>query len=190
MRIPSARFFLALAVAGAVAVTLFSPPGKPSIAQRVLARIGVIRPAIAVPPVVGGSLALAQPSFIPVGSEPPKPVRGRGHALLIDIFATWCPPCREELASLQLTAPALEKRGIEITGIDRAESASQVQATMQAYGLHYPVYIDTGAFASWASFPHVIPTTILLDTHGIVRYVHEGPLDPAALLRLRKLARA
>lgn len=104
--------------------------------------------------------------------------------MLIDVFATWCPPCRDELAALATIAPRLERSGIDIRGIDQAESSIQVEAAVRAYGIRYPVFVDPGDDASWVSTARVIPTTILLDRQGIVRFVHAGPLTGSQILAI------
>ena len=181
-----ARYLLLAAIMAVFAVALVSEPGKPSIAYRALRRVGLISVAAASPVVPGQRLQLAQKAFSAIGNEPPQPVRAPGHPMLIDIFATWCPPCRDELAALSLAAPKLRRDGVELAGIDREESAAQVSATLHAFGLNYPVYIDEGYYPSWASMQRVIPTTILIDRKGVVRFVHEGPLDAPQLLALAR----
>lgn len=177
MRTAPTRWMVFAAIAAILAGALYSSPGRPSLLEHALRHFGLEPRIVATAPVPGRKLALSQLAFAPVGNEPAEPVRPAGRPMLIDVFASWCPPCRQELAALAAVQPQLHRAGIVLTGIDRGESAEQVDTTMQAYGLHYPVYIDTGSTPSWASIERFIPTTIVLDDKGIVRFVYSGPLD-------------
>jgi thiol-disulfide isomerase/thioredoxin len=107
-----------------------------------------------------------------------------GHALLVNVFATWCPPCRSETPALADVAPRLERAGVDVVGVDQAESSSQVERFADEYGLRYPLYID-GTNATKATLDaRVIPTTVLIDRHGVVRAIHVGPLDSSEFLAL------
>jgi cytochrome c biogenesis protein CcmG/thiol:disulfide interchange protein DsbE len=100
-----------------------------------------------------------------------------GHAMLVNVFATWCPPCRAETPALAAAAPALRKRGIEVVGIDQEESAQAVAAFARRYALPYQVYIDTSGVTHDLLGARIIPTTMLIDDSGVIRYEHAGPLD-------------
>jgi thiol-disulfide isomerase/thioredoxin len=161
-------------------------PGKPSLAFRALRHFRLIAIVTPSPPLPGDALPLGQPSLSPLGDGPAMLARRPGHPLLIDVFATWCPPCRDELAALALIAPRLERSGVDVAGIDQAESPVQVEAAVRAYGIRYPVYIDPGDDSSWVSTARVIPTTILLDGRGVVRFVHAGPLTGQQILAIAR----
>lgn len=105
-----------------------------------------------------------------------------GHAQIINIFATWCPPCREETPAFAALAGQLKSRGIEVIGIDQQESAAQVGRFAQNFGLPYPVYIDSGTVTHDLLGARVIPTTIIINSSGVIVWEHAGPLTPHDLL--------
>jgi len=106
--------------------------------------------------------------------------------MLINVFTSWCPSCNEEMPALSHAAPALARDGIDVVGIDQAESSEQVQRFVQAYDVHYPVYIDADSSTRKLLGARIIPTTLFVDRRGIVRLVHVGPLDVASFLTLAR----
>jgi peroxiredoxin len=109
-----------------------------------------------------------------------------GRRLLINVFATWCTPCQEETPALSSAAPVIEKSGTEIVGIDQAESGASVKRFADAYALHYPLYIDPAGAAQVRLGARVIPTTLLVDPQGVVRFIHVGPLSTSDFEALAK----
>jgi peroxiredoxin len=107
-----------------------------------------------------------------------------GHPLLLVVFATWCPSCRSELPALRAIVPQLIRGGVDVVGVDQAESTSEVQRFAQAYALPYPVYVDGSGATKQYLGARIIPTTVATDRNGIVRILHSGPLDRPELLSL------
>jgi thiol-disulfide isomerase/thioredoxin len=126
---------------------------------------------------------LIEPDRTPVYFVPP-----RGHVTFVNVFATWCPPCRTETPDLVRFAADAAKHGIAVIGIDRAESARQVDAFRSQYGITYPYLIDSGRDTKTVLGARAMPTTIVVDAHGIVRADVTGPLTYSALERLAAAA--
>jgi len=101
---------------------------------------------------------------------------------VINVFATWCTPCREETPGFAATAHALRARGFNVVGIDQEESAAAVSAFAREFALPYPVYIDTSGVTHDLLGARVIPTTILINRKGVIVWEHAGPLTPHDLL--------
>ncbi len=108
----------------------------------------------------------------------------RGHITFVNIFATWCPPCRAETPDLVRFAADAAKHGITVMGIDRAESAMQVDAFRRQFGITYPYLIDDGRDTKTVLGARAMPTTIVVDANGIVRADVTGPLTYAGLEQL------
>ncbi|HLJ84243.1 MAG TPA: TlpA disulfide reductase family protein [Candidatus Eremiobacteraceae bacterium] len=155
-------------------------------------RAGVAR---ALGRVAGGEpaqIAIGRP-FPPVNLVTPdsKPVDfapERGRVTFVNVFATWCPPCRAETPDLVRFAADAAKHGIAVIGIDRAESARQVDAFRRQYGIKYPYLIDSGRDTKTVLGARAMPTTIVVDAGGIVRADVTGPLQYDALERLAAAA--
>lgn len=103
---------------------------------------------------------------------------------IINVFATWCPPCRMETPAFASLARSLQRRGVAVVGIDQQETPAAALQFSREFSLPYPVYIDTAGITRYVLGARVIPTTIYVDAQGIVRWEHTGPLsaqDIAAL---------
>jgi thiol-disulfide isomerase/thioredoxin len=101
---------------------------------------------------------------------------------VINVFATWCTPCREETPGFAAAAARLRARGIDVVAIDQEESPAAVWQFAKAFELSYPVYIDTTGVTHDLLGARVIPTTILVNRAGVIVWEHAGPLTQAELL--------
>jgi thiol-disulfide isomerase/thioredoxin len=108
-------------------------------------------------------------------------LNGGRHPLLINVFATWCGPCREETPGLVAAASALSARGIRLVGIDQQESAQAVQTFARDFHVPYPLYVDDVGLTHTVLGARVIPTTIYVDGSGIIRWEHAGPITAQTL---------
>ena len=113
-----------------------------------------------------------QPYTLHTGSRP----------AVINVFATWCTPCRDETPGFAATAGTLRQRGIDVYAIDQQESTQAVSQFAQQFALPYPVYIDSTGITHDLLGARVIPTTILVNSAGVIVWEHAGPLTPAELL--------
>ena len=104
----------------------------------------------------------------------------RGKPVIINLWATWCPPCRRELpmlAELANTSP------VPILLADQGEDAARVRAFLSQQ--HIPtdaVLLDPGSSLSNALGSGVYPTTLFVDAHGSITATHIGEISRAALL--------
>jgi thiol-disulfide isomerase/thioredoxin len=106
---------------------------------------------------------------------------------IINVFATWCTPCREETPGFAAAAAGLRARGFDIVGIDQQESAAAVSAFAREFALPYPVYIDTSGITHDLLGARVIPTTIVVNADGVIVWEHAGPLQHDDFLRAAAL---
>jgi cytochrome c biogenesis protein CcmG, thiol:disulfide interchange protein DsbE len=136
-----------------------------------------------------GSPGVTRGAVVQIGSAAPafllKTLDGssitgnfNGRPAYINVFTTWCPPCRGELPSILQQAKQYRDR-IVFLFVDEQESANSVQRFAQKFGVA-PVGLDPGQFA--ASFAvGGLPESIFIDRHGIVQYIYRG-LIPANVL--------
>jgi len=111
----------------------------------------------------------------------------RGHPVIINFWATWCPPCRAELAEIQAVHEQYADQGLVVLGVDVREDIPTVSAFVKEIGLTYPILLDMG-LASNDYLVRLLPTTFFVDRQGIIRAVYSGPMNAAILEeRLRSI---
>lgn len=104
--------------------------------------------------------------------------------IMVDLFATWCPPCQVETPVLRSIAATYRDRGLLLVGISVGELASTVASYAQRYQLGYPILIDESSALFRAAGAGGIPTKIILDPSGRVVRVITGPLSAEAATAL------
>ena len=104
----------------------------------------------------------------------------RGTPLVINLWATWCPPCRRELP--MLVDAARQMRGVHIVLVDQREPAPRVQAYLRAAGLQPPLLaIDPhGELAARYRSPG-LPTTLFFNADGTLQRMYVGEMSAATL---------
>ena len=100
----------------------------------------------------------------------------RGRVVLVNFWATWCPPCVEEIPSLNRLHERLAPRGFEVLAVDVGDTREQIAAFMRERPVSFPVLLDgTGeTFKRWKAY--AFPTSLLLDRQHRVRYAVYGAL--------------
>jgi peroxiredoxin len=114
----------------------------------------------------------------------------RGKTLVLNVWATWCPPCRQEMPDLIGAAPKLAKDGVAFLGVDTTEEAPIVRAYVSAKGVPYPQAIDTSKAFARAYDIQYFPTTFVIDPQGILRARYIDVLGTAQLAALVAAAQA
>lgn len=105
----------------------------------------------------------------------------QGKNVLINYWATWCPPCLNELTALENIQNQFEHQDflvVTINGIEQ-DNLGDVQATVQEYGITYPVLLDENE-TFWDSYRILfLPTSIYIDELGIIRFIKFGEQSEA-----------
>jgi peroxiredoxin len=89
-------------------------------------------------------------------------------AVLINFWATWCAPCREEMPALETLARELGPRGLTVVGVNFKESRRAVEAFRKALGLGFPMLLDGDGRVSVAYQVFALPVTVLVDRRGML----------------------
>lgn len=94
----------------------------------------------------------------------------RGKVVLINFWATWCPPCRAEMPSMQRLKNKMAGKPFVILAVDMGETESEVQAFIQQIKTDFTVMMDKDgrALKTWKVF--AFPTTYVVDAQGKIRY--------------------
>lgn len=104
----------------------------------------------------------------------------QGKAVVVNFWATWCPPCRREIPELIDAYQQYRDRGLVVLGVDLQENDDQVRAFAKEFGIDYPIVIDrTGEVANvWRIGGQFggIPSTYFIDRTGVVRDIYNGTL--------------
>jgi thiol-disulfide isomerase/thioredoxin len=104
----------------------------------------------------------------------------RGKAVLLNFWATWCEPCREEMPGLQALVPAYGADRVAVLALNFKEPVSRVARFVQNTGLDLPVLLDPSGDMARAWAVRIFPTTILIAADGRPRWRVRGELDWAA----------
>lgn len=96
--------------------------------------------------------------------------------VIVDLFATWCPPCQQETPVLRSLAATYGERGLQVIGISIGELPSTVAAYAERYQLGYLLLVDVNSELFRAAGAGGIPTKLVLDANGRVLRVVTGPL--------------
>jgi thiol-disulfide isomerase/thioredoxin len=109
------------------------------------------------------------------GGEPYGIASDRGNVVLLDVWATWCEPCRDALPMYQDLAKHYASRGLKVYALNVDEDTRAIPPFLEEAKVTLPVLLDANAeVAEKVLRVRGMPTTVLLDRQGKVRYVHEG----------------
>lgn len=154
---------LSLALAGTVAAgELKDLPAKPAA-------------TLALPALTGGTTDLKQM---------------RGKVVLVNYWATWCPPCRKELPSMNRLSERLAGKPFVILGVNAGDSAEDIRAFLEKVPVNFPIVLDEDgkSLKPWQVF--AFPTSYVVDKQGRVRMGLFGSMEwdePEAVARLEAL---
>ena len=101
----------------------------------------------------------------------------RGKVVLVNFWATWCEPCREEMPSIERLRASLAGRPFAVLAVNLAEPESRVRGFLNQVPLAFPVLLDHDRSASRAWKARVLPATFIVGPDGRVRYSYFGELD-------------
>ncbi len=104
-----------------------------------------------------------------------------GRPILINAWATWCPPCRAEMPDLHTYYLNHQAEGFVILAINAGETSSPVESFIAEMGFTFPVLLDPGQAVLNQLGVHSFPTSILVDRTGAVHEIHVGMLTAAML---------
>lgn len=104
----------------------------------------------------------------------------RGQPVVLNFWATWCPPCRVEIPHFQ-QASATYNGQVLIVGVDDGEPRAQVAPFAQEMGITYPVPLDGNSEVSRRYRVSSLPTTFFIDAEGVIQHIQIGLVNGAML---------
>jgi len=125
-------------------------------------RVGERAPEIDFPTLAGGRAQLSQL---------------RGRPVVVTFWGTWCPPCRTEFPQLVEAYRTHRDNGLEVLGVnqrDQERSTKAVQAFIDEFAVPFPIALDARGRTRRTYRLIGLPTTIFIDSAGVVRHIHIG----------------
>lgn len=101
----------------------------------------------------------------------------RGQVLLVNLWATWCPPCKAEMPALQSFYEEYREEGFMVLAINDGETVGQVRPFVEAYGLTFPVWLDEGYKSEKALGTINLPSSWVIDREGTIRLSWVGAIS-------------
>ena len=98
----------------------------------------------------------------------------RGDVVMINFWATWCGPCRQEMPLLDELYARYQRVGFNLLGVNIDDDSSRAMAMIRELGVSFPVLFDASKDVSRLYEVDAMPVTIIVDREGNVRHVHQG----------------
>lgn len=144
---------LAIAAAIGLAVVLFSKPGPHALLKEPA-------PLLALQDLDGNERSLAQD----IGKR----------IVVLDFFATWCPPCRESLPAYESVYQDYKDKGVAVYLVNLSEDETLVRRFLEEHGITIPVLMDPYREASEAYQVSTIPMSVVIGLDGVIEKVEQG----------------
>ena len=107
----------------------------------------------------------------------------QGQVVVINFFASWCAPCRQEAAALEQTWREYQDRGVQFFGIAYKDADSKAQAFLDEFDVTYPSTVDRSNRAARDYGLTGVPETFVVDEQGLLVRHFLGPINQAQLSR-------
>ena len=105
----------------------------------------------------------------------------RGKLVLVNVFASWCGPCRAETPHLVELYNEIDRDRVEFIGLNLQETPEAVESFKDEFFIDYPLVLDESGDLTNIYRPIGLPTTWFIDGDGIVRFTFSGPMTKESL---------
>jgi peroxiredoxin len=97
-----------------------------------------------------------------------------GHVVLVDFWASWCPPCQKSFPALDSLYRDVRDRGVDVLAVNVDERGKDASVFLESHPHVMPVFLDPKGSAAQAFQVKAMPTSYLLDRAGRIRFTHAG----------------
>ena len=98
----------------------------------------------------------------------------RGDVVMINFWATWCGPCRQEMPLLDELYARYQRVGFNLLGVNIDDDSRRAMQMIDELGVNFPVLFDARKEVSELYNVEAMPVTVLVDREGTIRYIHHG----------------
>jgi len=98
----------------------------------------------------------------------------KGRVVLVDFWASWCAPCREELPVLEELYRKYREKGLVVIGVGQDKDAGKAAKFLRASPLSFPIVHDADGAVADRYAPPKMPSSYVIDKKGLIRHVHAG----------------
>ena len=98
----------------------------------------------------------------------------RGDVVMINFWATWCGPCRQEMPLLDELYTRYQRVGFNLLGVNIDDDSNRAMDMIRELGVNFPVLFDSRKEVSKMYDVAAMPVTVLIDREGNIRFVHQG----------------
>ncbi len=98
----------------------------------------------------------------------------RGDVVMINFWATWCGPCRQEMPLLDELYSRYQRVGFSLLGVNIDDDSRRAMQMIDELGVNFPVLFDAQKEVSKLYEVEAMPVTVIVDREGTVRYIHHG----------------
>ncbi len=127
-------------------------------------------------------VAAPQLSLLDLGGQQHALADYRGSIVVVNLWATWCPPCQAEMPNLEAFYRRHAAAGLVVIAINDGDPAPQVRDFVARYGLTFPVWLDPTYQATDHAFKAGnLPTSFVIDRAGQIRLMWVGAISEANL---------
>ncbi|MGB7094698.1 MAG: TlpA disulfide reductase family protein [Anaerolineales bacterium] len=104
-----------------------------------------------------------------------------GKLVVVNVFASWCGPCRAETPHLVEVYNQIDRDRVEFIGLNLQETPKAVESFKDEFSIDYPLVLDEGGGITDIYRPIGLPTTWFIDQDGIIRFSFSGPMTKESL---------
>ncbi len=108
----------------------------------------------------------------------------RGSIVILNLWASWCPPCRAEMPALRSIHETYQNEGVVVVGVNMTyqDNVSAAASFVEEYGITFPILLDRTGLVGNLYHMRALPTTFLVDRQGVIQeVVVGGPLSEITL---------